>query len=149
MGHVVDGDAGGPLNNYVLQSTAKMASVLRADPDAFGMVTAISAMITKQGVTLWSCRPPAGGFSAIDVTGATAAETPTVTVRAAGAGVARVATYTVVHDADGRPERAVVVAERADGSRAVATSAAAAPAMTGDEWCAREVELDGTGGFAV
>jgi len=139
--------AGGPLNNYVLQSTAKMASVLRADAGAFGMVTAISAMITKQGVSLWSCRPPARGFAAIDVTEATAAATPTVQVGAGGAGVATVVTYTVVHDGDGRPAQAVVVAETADGTRAIATSSAAAAAMAGGEWCGREVELDGAGGL--
>ena len=40
---------GGPLNNYVLQSTARMAQVLRDDPSAAAWSLAISGMITKQG----------------------------------------------------------------------------------------------------
>ena len=140
--------AGGPLNNYVLQSTAKMASVLRADPDAFGVVTAISAMITKQGVSVWSCRPSAR-FAALDVTHATAAATPTAAVRPAEAGPATVASYTVLHSGEGTPERAVIVAERADGSRAVATSLDEAAAMASGEWCGTAVGLDDAGGFTT
>jgi len=141
--------AGGPLNNYVLQSTAAMAAVLRADPDAHGMVTAISAMITKQAVSLWSCRPPVSAFAALDVSSEVAAVTPTATVRAAGAGSAEVATYTVLHDGAGAPERAVVLALRPDGSRAIAVSAEHAAAMAHGEWCARVVKLDGAGGFRI
>jgi len=140
--------AGGPLNNYVLQSTAAMAGVLRADPDAYGMVTAISAMITKQGISLWSCRPPASPFAATDVSSAVAAAAPRVPVRAEGAGRAEVETYTVLHDGAGAPERAVVLARRTDGSRAIVASAGAAASMAAGEWCGRAVELDGAGGFA-
>jgi acetyl-CoA C-acetyltransferase len=141
--------AGGPLNNYVLQSTAKMAAVLRVDPDAHGMVTAISAMITKQAVSLWSCRPPARGFVATDVSSAVAAATPKVPVRQDGAGRAEVVTYTVLHDGAGVADRAVVLAQRPDGSRALAGSHALAAAMTVGEWGGREVDLDGAGGFSA
>ena len=141
--------AGGPLNNYVLQSTAAMAARLRADPAAIGMVTAISAMITKQGVTLWSCQPPARGLRAADVSAAVAAEAPPVPVGPAAAGPAPVESYTVLHDGSGSPERAVVVARVADGARSIASSTAAAAAMTDGEWTGRTVELDGAGGFRV
>jgi acetyl-CoA C-acetyltransferase len=139
--------AGGPLNNYVLQATAKMMTVLRADPSARGMVTAISAMITKQGVSLWSCRPPAREFGALDVSADVMAATPTAALLDGGAGVARVAAYTVLHDPGGMPARAVVLAARADGSRSLATSEEHAAAMTEGEWGGRDVELDGLGGF--
>jgi acetyl-CoA C-acetyltransferase len=141
--------AGGPLNNYVLQSTAKMAAVLREDPDAHGMVTAISAMITKQAVSLWSCRPPSRGFVATDVSSAVAASTSKVPVRAEGAGRAEIVTYTVVHDGAGVPERAVVLAQRPDGSRALVGSSAVAATMATGEWGGRGVELDGAGGFSA
>ena len=45
---------GGPLNNFVLQALARMAHVLRGDPGATGMVNAVSGILTKQGVSLWS-----------------------------------------------------------------------------------------------
>jgi len=141
--------AGGPLNNYVLQSTAAMAGVLRADPETVGLITAISAMITKQGVSLWSCRPPSGPFRAVDVSAAVASESPAVPVTADGAGPARVVTYTVAHDAAGTPERAVVLAQRSDGSRAIVASTSAAAAMAVGEWADRQVELDDIGGFRI
>jgi acetyl-CoA C-acetyltransferase len=100
--------AGGPLNNYVLQSSAAMIARLRTDPGAVGMVTAISAMITKQGVTLWSAQPPNGELRIADVSAAVAAESPPVPVGPGVAGPASVVGYTVVHDAAGAPERAVV-----------------------------------------
>ena len=34
--------AGGPFNNYVLQSTAKMASILRSEPASRGLITTAS-----------------------------------------------------------------------------------------------------------
>ncbi len=141
--------AGGPLNNYVLQSTAAMAGVLRSDPSSIGLVTAISAMITKQGVTLWSCRPPARPLEVTDVSAQVAAETRPVVVGAGVAGPASVESYTVVHDAAGSPERAVVVAGAADGTRSVAVSASTAAVMTAGEWGGRAIELDGAGGFRV
>ena len=63
-------------------------------------------------------------------------------------GDARVVTYTVLYDDDG-PSRGVVVAERDDGTRAIATRTdpAIAKAMTESEWCGRTVRLDGVGSF--
>jgi acetyl-CoA C-acetyltransferase len=137
--------AGGPLNNYVLQSTARMMEVLREAPDDLGMVTAISGMITKQAVSIWGCRPPPAGYRAEDVSAAIdPAEVPVV---AGAAGQATITTYTVLRD----PDRAVVVADLPDDAgRALAVSpdAALAGAMTEAEWCGRPIVLDGEGGFS-
>lgn len=141
--------AGGPLNNYVLQSTAKMATVVRGDPGARGLVTAISAMVTKQGVSVWSSRPPERPFAALDVSHDVAAATATVPVTGGGPGAARVATYTVLHDPGGAPARAVVLAELGDGARAIATSDDDAATMAEGEWAGREIELDDAGGFRL
>jgi acetyl-CoA C-acetyltransferase len=141
--------AGGPLNNYVLQSTAKMATVLRGDPGSRGVVTAISAMITKQGVSVWSCQPPSRQFAALDVSADVAAATPTVPVVEGRAGPARVVSYTVLHDPGGTPARAVVLAELPGGVRALATSDDGAAAMAVGEWAGRDVELDGAGGLRL
>src|SRR4029453_2815425 len=52
--------AGGPLNNFVLQALVRMARVLRADPGSAGMLNAVSGILTKQGVSLWSTEPGPG-----------------------------------------------------------------------------------------
>jgi acetyl-CoA C-acetyltransferase len=133
---------GGPLNNYVLQSTAAMASVLREDPGSLGLVTAISGLITKQGVTLWSTEPPPDGYRSHDATAAAAdAQPPPVPTVAGASGPATVATYTVLEDGT-----AVIVATLPDGRRSIAT--AAGVDLTAEEWCGRPVVLDGNGGFA-
>jgi len=139
--------AGGPLNNYVLQSTAKMAGLLREDPGSLGLVTAISGLITKQGASLWSTTPPFGGYRSIDVTGEAAA-VQSVPSDATASGAARIVTYTVLYD-KAAPTRSVVVASVASGARTVAASEDAdlAAAMTREEWCGRHIHLDGKGNF--
>jgi acetyl-CoA C-acetyltransferase len=139
--------AGGPLNSYVLQSTAKMADVLREDAGSLGLVTAISGLITKQGVSLWSTTPPVGGFRAVDVTSNAAVVEP-VPVDAKAAGAARIVTYTVLYDESG-PARSVIVASVPSGARAVAAAdnASLAAAMTREEWCGQQIHLDGNGHF--
>lgn len=137
---------GGPLNNYVLQSTARLTSRLR-EAGGLGMVTAVSGMLTKQGVTVWGTSPPPLGYRAVDVTATAATACQPLPVAPDASGPATVVGYTVL---PGPPPRAVIVAETVDGRRAVAstTDADAARAMTSAEWCGRTVALDGTGGFA-
>jgi acetyl-CoA C-acetyltransferase len=141
---------GGPLNNYVLQSTAAMMRELRADPGSVGLVTAISGMITKQGVSVWSTRPPAEGYRGEDVSDAVAAATRRVDTEIAEDSEAVVATYTVLFD-DGRPTKGVVVADRRDGGRTVATSDddALLGSMISEEWCGRTVQLHPSATFTA
>ncbi|MDX2169389.1 MAG: acetyl-CoA acetyltransferase, partial [Deltaproteobacteria bacterium] len=67
--------AGGPLNNFVLQALVRMVEVLRADAGSSGLVSAVSGMLTKQGVSLWSTRPPRRPCAWLDVSDAVAAAT--------------------------------------------------------------------------
>jgi acetyl-CoA C-acetyltransferase len=48
--------AGGPLNSYVLHSTAKLIEKLRENNNV-GIVTGVSGMMTKQSYALWSKNP--------------------------------------------------------------------------------------------
>ena len=48
--------AGGPLNSYVLHSTAKLIQKLRKN-NGVGIVTGVSGMMTKQSYALWSKDP--------------------------------------------------------------------------------------------
>lgn len=139
--------AGGPLNNFVLQAMVRMAEVLRADPGSIAMVNAVSGMLTKQGVSLWSTEagPP---FRHVDVSEEARLETGTKTVRESGSGTATVATYTVVYQGDA-PEKAIVLADLPDGSRTIASSTdrGLMDEAVSRELCGREIELDGEGGF--
>jgi acetyl-CoA C-acetyltransferase len=139
--------AGGPLNNFVLQAMVRMAEVLRADPGSVAMVNAVSGMLTKQGVSLWSTEsgPP---FRHVDVSEEAAAETRTKTVRESVSGSATVATYTVLYQGP-EPEKAIVLADVPDGTRTIgaSTDADLMAQMVSEEFCGREIELDGGGGF--
>jgi acetyl-CoA C-acetyltransferase len=138
--------AGGPLDNYNLQALAKMAEVLRAEPGTTGLVTCISGMITKHGMMLWATRPPADGFRGDDVSERTAARTTALDLSPDYEGPARIDGYTVVHDRDGAPERAVVVATTPAGTRCVAanTDADTITDMVTDEWVGRDIDVRGS-----
>ncbi len=134
--------AGGPLNNFVLQAMVRMAEILRADPGSTGMVTAVSGMLTKQGVSLWSTRPPAQPFRFVDVTAEVARDMKTVEVVGEYVGRATVAGYTVLYEADA-PVRAVMICDLPDGRRTLGatTDPQLAAAMTVREFCARSVRI--------
>jgi acetyl-CoA C-acetyltransferase len=112
---------GGPFGNYVLQGAARMAQVLRDHPGEPGLVTAISGMITKQGVSIWSTDPPAAGYRHDDVSGAAAAATAEVPVVDPLDARGTVITWTVNADADG-PSRAIALVDLGAGRRALAVS---------------------------
>ena len=135
--------AGGPLNNWVVQGLAKMADVLRADAGSLGLVTAISGMITKQGVSLWSTTPPSHPYRTIDVTDEVKRATGIRVLHDATDGAATVATYTVLHDDPAGTPRGIVVADLDDGSRVLVSTADAdvIQSMTTEEWCGRRVRI--------
>ena len=59
---------GGPFNNYVLQGAAAMVRRLQDSPDAtFGLTSAVSGLLTKPAVTIWSNREPRVPFVSLDV----------------------------------------------------------------------------------
>jgi acetyl-CoA C-acetyltransferase len=136
--------AGGPLNNFVLQAAVRMAEILRADRASTAMLTAVSGMLTKQGVSLWSAQPPAAACRFADVTDEVAAAMETVEVVGDHNGPATVASYTVLYNGDS-PARAVAVCDLPDGRRtlAAAEDRELAAAMTAAEFCGRRVQLTG------
>jgi acetyl-CoA C-acetyltransferase len=136
--------AGGPLNNFVLQALVKMVSVLRGEPGSTGLVTAVSGMLTKQGVSLWATRGPKRPFAYFDVTGETAREQSPIELAEAFEGPARVAGYTVLFEGE-QPARTIFVCDLDDGRRTLAASDDPALAALGtrEELCGREVRLDG------
>jgi acetyl-CoA C-acetyltransferase len=134
--------AGGPLNNFVIQATAHMATVLRKDRGSTGLVTCVSGILTKQGVTLWSSDPGQHQFGFEDVTEEVRAVMPPRPLDSKLSGPARVITYTVL-DAEAEAARGVLLCEMEDGRRslAVCDDPARSASMTLEEYCGREVEL--------
>ncbi|MGK8521079.1 acetyl-CoA acetyltransferase [Nocardia asteroides] len=94
--------AGGPGNNYTTHSIAALYGILRADPGAYGLATALGWYSTKHGVGVYSARPPARLFRAIEAQVPTARREP-----APGyTGRVTVEAYTVAYRKGPAPDRA-------------------------------------------
>jgi acetyl-CoA C-acetyltransferase len=120
--------AGGPFNNYVLQSTAALVDRLRAAPDELGLITTVSGMLSKPGLAVWSCTPPPDGPAGAligDLAGQDGDETDRVPVSGPPAAdtAGTVVSFTVTYGPDDplQPTRTAIVADRADGGRTAAT----------------------------
>ena len=59
--------AGGPLNNYVMHSIARMAELLRENSNAKGLITANGGYLTKHAFGVYSATPPSTPFQHQDV----------------------------------------------------------------------------------
>ena len=136
---------GGPVNNYTFQAIAKLVERLREQPGSVGLNTAVSGMITKQAVALWSTRPPAPGFRHGDVSEAAAAQTETVEPLEGHSGPATVEGYTVSFE-QGEPVYASALARTDAGQRCVVRSddPELAGAMAAEEWNGRTVTCTGS-----
>jgi acetyl-CoA C-acetyltransferase len=112
--------AGGPLNNYVLQATCRMAELLRERRGRHGLVTSVSGYLTKQGFGVWSTEPSPRGFAHEDLAAAVAAASPPKVVHDARDGEATIGGYTVMHE--GGMAAGVVLLDWDDASRSLATT---------------------------
>ena len=134
---------------YLRDEDVTMAEVLRDDPGSTGMVTAVSGILTKQGVTLFSTEP-GPGFRFADVSAGTAERLREVEVVEEAAGPAVVASYTVVFEGE-RPARTIFVCDLEDGRRTIAISEDTdlGQEATREEFCGRPGRIDGAGGLEV
>jgi acetyl-CoA C-acetyltransferase len=139
--------AGGPLNNFVIQSWVKMVERLRegASGSRVGMVTAVSGFLTKQGVSLLAT-DPIEEFLFDDVTDRVRHDQTKITVDPDLEGTVRVASCTVDHERDGSM-RVVLILDR-EGERrtlrVVDDADLALEAMASD-LCGRELSLESGG----
>jgi acetyl-CoA C-acetyltransferase len=114
--------AGGPLNNYVLQSTSRMGQLLRARPGSTGLVTSVSGLLTKQGFGVWTSALDASRqFQFVDVTDQIKAQVKTKKVLDNYEGPGVIAGYTVLHGGSER-KRAVAIIDIDRERRTVAYS---------------------------
>ncbi|MFK7978125.1 MAG: hypothetical protein AB8C02_18475 [Halioglobus sp.] len=113
--------AGGPLNNYVLQSTCLLVELLRKKPGSHGLVSSVSGLMTKQGFGIFSTEPCEDGFQRDDVTAAVAKLEPGIEIIESYSGTATIIAYTVLYQ-NGEPWRLVAICDTDDGKRAIAVS---------------------------
>ncbi len=136
---------GGPLNNYVMHSIARMAEVLRGDVTATGLVTANGGYLTKHAFGVYSAQPPTNAFRHEDLQ-AQVDGTPQRDVATAHRGDAEVESYAVMYGTDG-PSIAHVACRLPDGRRAWGncSDTSILETMTREEFCGRAARLDGAG----
>src|SRR5581483_3897259 len=58
--------AGGPGNNYAGHGVATLVSILRREPEAIGLATALGWYATKHAIGLYSATPPVSPFRSLD-----------------------------------------------------------------------------------
>ena len=140
---------GGPLNNYVMHSIARMAQVLRDDPGARGLITANGGLLSKHAFGVYSTEAPERPFAHANPQAEVDA-LPKRDVVQDHDGAATLETYTVLFGKEG-PERANAAFLLEDGRRTWANSEDPdlMDAMTREEFCGRPARIDGAGTFTI
>jgi len=134
--------AGGPGNNFVSHSIAAMAERLRANPGALGLVTGLGYFASRHSVALYSSTPPRSPFRSRSVQDEVDA-LPRRRVAGSLDGVALVEAFTVFHERDGTPSRAIVALCDGSGTRSWGTITALPELaqVAGTELCGRPATL--------
>jgi acetyl-CoA C-acetyltransferase len=132
---------GGPLNNYVMHSIARMANLLREQPGDKGLITANGGYLTKHAFGVYSTDPPAKPFQHQDLQAEVNAM-PKREVVADHLGTATVESYTVMYNGS-TPNIGHLACLRDDGVRTWANceDADTLQAMLEEEFCGRQVHL--------
>jgi acetyl-CoA C-acetyltransferase len=108
--------AGGPGNNYAGHGVATLVGVLRDEPEAIGLATALGWYATKHAIGLYSATPPRRPFRSLDPE--PESEPPRV-ARTDYTGPATLEAFTVRRDRGGNPFSAAVSALTPNGERAM------------------------------
>lgn len=136
--------AGGPWNNFVLQTTAAMVERLRVQRDATGLVSSLSGLVNKPGLAVYATRPEPIPLLLGDLADEAEQATPRVELISGYRGPARVAAYTVTHQ-QVEPTRCTIIADTPAGTRCMAScdDAALARRATREELIGISVGIDG------
>jgi acetyl-CoA C-acetyltransferase len=136
--------AGGPGNNYSTHGIATLAQRLRAEPEAFGLATALGWYVTKHALGVYSCREPEQAYRAYEVRD----DGPELEVFS-GDGEGTVEAYTALYERDGSPGMGIL-AVRVGDKRAVVKShdpEVLAELVDGEDPLGREVTFTAPEGF--
>jgi acetyl-CoA C-acetyltransferase len=130
--------AGGPFNNFVLQATVAMIERLRANPGNRGLVTAVSGLLTKPGLTVWSTEPTVE-VEPVDLVADARAATAVASLDEDPHGSGVIATYTTAGP------RVSAIIDLDSGQRAVAAcdDAALAERGTAEDLIGLAVSVEG------
>ena len=133
---------GGPLNNYVMHSIARMVELLREHPGTRGLITANGGNLYKHAHCVYSNEPPQRDFQSRNVQ----AEIDALPARQCLAeyrGEATVESYTVMFSGDD-PAIAHVACLTPDGQRVWVNSEDTdlMAAMTREEFCGRKARIN-------
>ncbi len=113
--------AGGPLNNFFLQATVKLAKKLREKPGSYALASCVSGMFTKQGYGIWSSAPGDQPFGFADVSEEVcAAEKPVALIEPSEGKVRIIATTVLYEGLDAK--KLVAVCEYDNGIRTASFS---------------------------
>jgi acetyl-CoA C-acetyltransferase len=126
-----------------MHSVATMADRLRDEPSAVGLCTANGGYVTKHAFGVYSATPPASGRFEHREPQAEVDALPRRELDTEHAGAVTVETYTVMHDRDGRPERALAACLTPAGARTWGhlTDDASMKAMTAEELVGRPGQI--------
>ena len=138
---------GGPMNDYVLHSIARMVEVLRADPGSTGLVTANGGLLSKHAFAVYSSNPPSEEFRFENLQEQVDA-LPKREAVIDFEGPVVVESYTVMFQ-DEAPHTGYAACLTPDGQRTwgVVDDPKVLQAMTQEEHCGRAGRLDGSGGL--
>ena len=140
---------GGPLNNYVMHSIARMVDLLRNAPGKRGLITANGGFLTKHAFGVYSAEPPEQDFQYENVQDEVD-RFPTRQWVVDHEGDVGIESYTVMFGVNG-PSVAHAACLTPDGLRTWAntTDPDVMQAMTVEEFCGRPARLDGAGNLVV
>jgi acetyl-CoA C-acetyltransferase len=140
---------GGPLNNYVMHSIARMVELLRAEPGKKGMITANGGYLTKHAFGLYSTTPPETDFQHEDVQEAVDA-TPRRDCLADYVGPITIESYAVMYGANG-PVTGNIAGLTQAGERVWANTEDQdlIDDMTRREFCGLAAEVNAAGVFSL
>ncbi len=139
---------GGPLNNYVMHSIAKMVELIRKDPESKGMITANGGYLTKHAFGIYSGIEPGADFKYANVQDEVD-QTPFRSSVVDHCGEVEIESYTVMFGPEG-PTMGHAACLLPDGSRTFANTQDQdlMQAMTEVEFCGRQATINGEGVFA-
>ena len=135
--------AGGPWNNFVLQSTVAMIRLVRRDRNARGMVTSVSGFLNKPGLAVYSSEPGHLPLLVADLAAQAEQATPTVGIAEGYRGPATVVAYTVSYER--AANRVLVIADTPSHERCVAysTDASLADRVTEHDLIGQKISING------
>jgi acetyl-CoA C-acetyltransferase len=140
---------GGPLNNYVMHSIARMVELCRENQGKKGLITANGGYLTKHAFGVYSSQPPETDFQHANLQSEVDA-TPSRKWVVDHDGEVMIESYTVMYDKAG-PAVGHAACLTADGTRTWANTEdrQLAEEMTTTEFCGRRATINGSGVLGI